>query len=111
MHCIGRRPASNAPPHLPRPCPCQPSAWCSPSPCPRSTRKPSAPRALAPRRSQDRPSTRSHSVCTRPDAGSLAAPHVAQDVTQSKHSEICSQVEIKARTKLKIHASKIWSNC
>jgi len=30
-----------------------------------------------------------------------AAPHAARDVTQSKHSEICAQVDIEARTSKK----------
>ncbi|XP_032578977.1 serine/arginine repetitive matrix protein 1-like [Drosophila sechellia] len=92
---IGRHSASSGPPHSPRPCPCRRSAWSSPCPCPRSTRSPSVPRARDPRRSPARPSTRSHSACTESEG---AAPQVAQDVTQSKHSEICAQVDIEART-------------
>jgi len=30
-----------------------------------------------------------------------AAPHAARDVTQSKHSQICAQVDIEARTSKK----------
>nr|ABL75716.1 IP17254p [Drosophila melanogaster]ABL75775.1 IP17554p [Drosophila melanogaster]AOQ11184.1 CG34294-RA [synthetic construct] len=94
---IGRHRASSGPPHSPRPCPCRRSAWFSPYPCPRSTRSPSVPRARDPRRSPARPSTRSHSAYIEPvEEG--AAPQVARDVTQSKHSEICAQVDIEART-------------
>ncbi|EDV53393.2 LOW QUALITY PROTEIN: uncharacterized protein Dere_GG12103 [Drosophila erecta] len=99
MHCIGRRRASSGPPHSPRPCPCRRSAWSSPCPCPRSTRSPSVPRVRGPRRSPDRPSTRSRSACIESVEDEEGAdPQVARDVTQSKHSEICAQVDIEART-------------